>query len=123
LSAALPVTIRVRLVDVFPVSEIAEPDTPALGYSIIEAETLQDSLALLEGCPMDVWVHEAKAMELPRRLLGHRASAGSRVRIPAVACSAGSMASDTGLADQVRADLRPQESPSWPPPTCEPHSR
>jgi uncharacterized protein YciI len=44
------------------VTEIAEPDTPALGYSIIEAETLEDALALLGGCPMDMWVYEAVAM-------------------------------------------------------------
>jgi hypothetical protein len=44
------------------VTEIAEPDEPALGYSIIEADTLADALALLQGCPMDMWVYEAVPM-------------------------------------------------------------
>ena len=42
------------------VTQVAEE--PALGYSIIEAETLEDALALLEGCPMDMWVYEAMPM-------------------------------------------------------------
>lgn len=42
-----------------PVTEIAEP---ALGYSIIEADSLEAALALLEGCPMDMWVYEAVPM-------------------------------------------------------------
>ena len=44
------------------VTEIAERDEPALGYSIIEAESLDDALALLEGCPMDMRVYEAVPM-------------------------------------------------------------
>ncbi len=44
------------------VTEIAEPGEPALGYSIIEADTLEDALALLKGCPMDMWVYEAVPM-------------------------------------------------------------
>jgi len=44
------------------VTAIAEPDASALGYSIIEAETLEDALSLLDGCPMDMWVYEAMAM-------------------------------------------------------------
>jgi hypothetical protein len=44
------------------VTEITERDEPALGYSIIEAESLDDALALLEGCPMDMWVYEAVPM-------------------------------------------------------------
>ncbi len=44
------------------VTEIAAPAEPALGYSIIEAETLDDALALLEDCPMDMWVYEAVSM-------------------------------------------------------------
>jgi hypothetical protein len=44
------------------VTEIAERDEPALGYSIIEADTLADALALLQGCPMDMWVYEAVPM-------------------------------------------------------------
>ena len=42
--------------------EIAERDEPALGYSIIEAQSLDDALALLQGCPMDMWVYEAVPM-------------------------------------------------------------
>jgi hypothetical protein len=42
--------------------QVTEPDQPALGYSIIEADTLQDALSLLEGCPMDMWVYEAVPM-------------------------------------------------------------
>ena len=41
------------------VTEIA---APALGYSIVEAGSLEDALALLEGCPMDMWVYEAVPM-------------------------------------------------------------
>jgi hypothetical protein len=44
------------------VTKIAEPHEPALGYSLIEAETIQDALALLHGCPMDMWVYEAMPM-------------------------------------------------------------
>jgi hypothetical protein len=43
-------------------TEIAERDEPAVGYSIIEAESLDDALALLEACPMDMWVYEAVPM-------------------------------------------------------------
>ena len=44
------------------VTAIAERDEPALGYSIIEADTLEGALSLLEGCPMDMWVYEAVPM-------------------------------------------------------------
>lgn len=44
------------------VTEIAEPDGPARGYSVIEAESLDDALSLLESCPMDMWVYEAVPM-------------------------------------------------------------
>jgi len=44
------------------VTGITEPVQPALGYSIIEADTLEDALSLLEGCPMDMWVYEAVPM-------------------------------------------------------------
>lgn len=43
-------------------TEITEPDQTALGYTIIEADTLGDALSLLEGCPMDMWVYEAVPM-------------------------------------------------------------
>ncbi len=41
---------------------ITESQTAALGYSIIEAETLEDAVNLLSGCPMDMWLYEAMAM-------------------------------------------------------------
>jgi hypothetical protein len=44
------------------VAEIAAESEPALGYSIIEAETLEDAVALMSGCPMDMWVYEALPM-------------------------------------------------------------
>ena len=37
-------------------------DALALGYSIVEAESIDDAIALLDGCPMDMWVYEAMAM-------------------------------------------------------------
>jgi hypothetical protein len=44
------------------VSPIGPDDAPALGYSIVEAESIDDAIALLDGCPMDMWVYEAMAM-------------------------------------------------------------
>jgi hypothetical protein len=41
---------------------IAESRAPALGYSIIEAETLEDAVDLLSECPMDMWLYEAMPM-------------------------------------------------------------
>lgn len=35
---------------------------PALGYSIVEAESLEAAIGLLELCPMDMWVYEAMPM-------------------------------------------------------------
>jgi hypothetical protein len=35
---------------------------PALGYSIVEAESIEHAIALLADCPMDMWVYEAMAM-------------------------------------------------------------
>lgn len=37
-------------------------DEPALGYSIVQAESLDAAVGLLEGCPMDMWVYEAVPM-------------------------------------------------------------
>ena len=37
-------------------------DEPAAGYSIIEAESLEAAIALLDECPMDMWVYEAMPM-------------------------------------------------------------
>jgi hypothetical protein len=34
----------------------------ALGYSIVGAETIEDAVALLAECPMDMWVYEAMPM-------------------------------------------------------------
>lgn len=42
------------------VSEIAVE--PVLGYSIVQAESLDDAVALLATCPMDMWVYEAMPM-------------------------------------------------------------
>jgi uncharacterized protein YciI len=42
------------------VTEVA--GEPALGYSIIEAESLDAAIALLDTCPMDMWVYEAMPM-------------------------------------------------------------
>ena len=43
-------------------TRLTQTDEPALGYSFSEADTLQDALALLDGCPMDMWVYEALPM-------------------------------------------------------------
>jgi hypothetical protein len=44
------------------VSEITSDMTPALGYSIIEAESIDEAVALLADSPMDMWVYEAMPM-------------------------------------------------------------
>lgn len=44
------------------VSEITADMAPALGYSIVQAESIQDAVALLTDCPMDMRVYEAKPM-------------------------------------------------------------
>jgi hypothetical protein len=41
---------------------VAESQAPVLGYSIIEAETLEDAVDLLSECPMDMWLYEAMPM-------------------------------------------------------------
>lgn len=43
-------------------SEITDDMTPALGYSIVEAESIDEALTLLAGSPMDMWVYEAMPM-------------------------------------------------------------
>lgn len=35
---------------------------PSLGYSIVQAESIDEAVALLAGCPMDMWVYEAMPM-------------------------------------------------------------
>ncbi len=44
------------------VSDISPDMTPALGYSIIEAESMDDAVALMADSPMDMWVYEAMPM-------------------------------------------------------------
>ena len=44
------------------VSELGADQSPALGYSIVEAESIDDAVALLAECPMDMWVYEAMPM-------------------------------------------------------------
>ena len=42
------------------VTEVTEE--PAAGYTIIEAASIDDAIALLDECPMDLWVYEAVPM-------------------------------------------------------------
>ena len=44
------------------VSELTAEESPALGYSIIEAASLDDAVALMADSPMDMWVYEAVPM-------------------------------------------------------------
>lgn len=44
------------------VSDLAADPSAALGYSIVQAESLEGAVALLAGCPMDMWVYEAMPM-------------------------------------------------------------
>ena len=44
------------------VSELTADQSPVLGYSIVEAESIEEAVALLAGCPMDTWVYEAMPM-------------------------------------------------------------
>lgn len=44
------------------VAEVTLEMNPALGYSIVQAESIDDAVALLAGCPMDMWVYEAMPM-------------------------------------------------------------
>jgi hypothetical protein len=44
------------------VSELDDNGSPALGYSILQADSLDDAVALLADCPMDMWVYEAMPM-------------------------------------------------------------
>jgi len=44
------------------VTEVAADMEPPLGYSIVQAASIDDAVGLLEGCPMDMWVYEAMAM-------------------------------------------------------------
>jgi hypothetical protein len=44
------------------VSELGADQSPALGYSIVEAASIDEAIALLALCPMDMWVYEAMPM-------------------------------------------------------------
>ena len=44
------------------VSVLTADRSPALGYSIVEAESIDEAVALLAECPMDMWVYEAMPM-------------------------------------------------------------
>lgn len=44
------------------VTELTADQSPALGYSIVQAESIDDAVALLAECPMDMWVYEAMPM-------------------------------------------------------------
>ncbi|WES63978.1 hypothetical protein P0L94_16105 [Microbacter sp. GSS18] len=44
------------------VAALGPASDPALGYSLIEAESWDEAVALLAGCPMDMWVYEAVPM-------------------------------------------------------------
>ena len=44
------------------VSDLSSDPGAALGYSIVQAESLDHALELLAGCPMDMWVYEAVPM-------------------------------------------------------------
>jgi hypothetical protein len=41
------------------ISDVSSDPGAVLGYSIVAAESLDDAIALLDGCPMDMWVYEA----------------------------------------------------------------
>jgi hypothetical protein len=44
------------------VSDLSADPGAALGYSIMQAESLDEAVALLAECPMDMWVYEAMPM-------------------------------------------------------------
>ena len=44
------------------VSEVTADMAPALGYSLVQAQSIDEAVALLANCPMDMWVHEAMPM-------------------------------------------------------------
>jgi hypothetical protein len=44
------------------VSELDAETAPALGYSVVQAESLDAAVDLLADCPMDMWVYEAMPM-------------------------------------------------------------
>jgi hypothetical protein len=44
------------------VAELPAGMEPSLGYSIVQAESMDEAVALLADCPMDMWVYEAMPM-------------------------------------------------------------
>lgn len=44
------------------VTELAAEGPSALGYSVVQAASIDDAVALLADCPMDMWVYEAMPM-------------------------------------------------------------
>ena len=44
------------------VAQLTADESPALGYSIVQAESIEEVAALLAECPMDMWVYEAMPM-------------------------------------------------------------
>jgi len=44
------------------VTDLTSDQSPALGYSIVQAESIDEAVALLARCPMDMWVYEAMPM-------------------------------------------------------------
>jgi hypothetical protein len=44
------------------VTELGASGSPASGYSIVEARSMDEAIGLLSGCPMDMWVYEALPM-------------------------------------------------------------
>jgi len=44
------------------VAELTADQSPAVGYSIVQAESIDAAVALLADCPMDMWVYEAIPM-------------------------------------------------------------
>ncbi len=44
------------------VSEITPDMAPSLGYSIVQAESIDEAVALLADCPMDMRIYEAMPM-------------------------------------------------------------
>ena len=44
------------------VVQIGADLAPVLGYSIVQAESMEAAVSLLESCPMDMWIYEAMPM-------------------------------------------------------------
>jgi len=44
------------------VSELAADQPSALGYSIVQAASIEEAVTLLAECPMDMWIYEAMPM-------------------------------------------------------------